>query len=144
MKILNKLIFVLLTVLAFNNYANTQLEFYQNKINLNTVYPSANQVKPMKKVPALRVFSDGKEIGYIIVNSDYSETIGYSGKPIDLAIGIDNEGEIKGVQLLKHSEPIILTGIPEQLLIDTFIRYSGFNIVNLSDLVHGLCNWIIW
>ena len=83
----------------------------------------------MKKIPALRVLSDGKEIGYIIVNSDYSETIGYSGKPIDLAIGIDNEGEIKGVQLLKHSEPIILTGIPEQRLIDTFIRYSGFNIV---------------
>ncbi len=129
MKILNKLIFVLLMVLAFNNYANTQLEVYQKKIDLSVVYPGASQVKPMKGMPALRVLLSGKQVGYVIVNTDYNETIGYSGKPIHLAIGIDNDGEIKGVQLLKHSEPIILTGIPEKRLTDTFIRYEGFNIV---------------
>lgn len=129
MKILNKLMFVLLMVLTFNNYANTQLEVYQQKIDLSVVYPDASQVKPMEGISALRVLLNGEKVGYVIVNTDYNKTIGYSGKPIHLAIGIDNDGEIKGVQLLKHSEPIILTGIPEKRLTDAFVRYTGFNIV---------------
>ncbi|MBA5247996.1 MAG: FMN-binding protein, partial [Gammaproteobacteria bacterium] len=129
MKTLNKLIFILLMILTFSSYANSQLEVYQKKIDLSLVYPGASYVKPMQEVSALSVFLAEEQVGYVIINTDYNETIGYSGKPMHVAIGIDNEGEIKGAQLLKHSEPIVLVGIPEKRLTDAFRRYDGFNVV---------------
>jgi NosR/NirI family nitrous oxide reductase transcriptional regulator len=43
----------------------------------------------MDNTPALRVFQNQKPVGYVIINTDFNETIGYSGKPIHIAIGIN-------------------------------------------------------
>ncbi len=114
---------------VFAAYAESQLQVYKDKIDLNIVYPGANNAQVMDKIQALKVSVDGDQVGYVVVNTDYNETIGYSGKPIHVAIGISNKGEIKGAQLLKHSEPIVLIGIPEKKLTDTFVRYEHFNMV---------------
>ena len=38
----------------------------------------------MDNTPALRVFQNQKPVGYVIINTDFNETIGYSGlrKPV--------------------------------------------------------------
>jgi len=129
MKNIKKILFTLLVFLSTFGYAEFQIDIYNEKIDLTTVYPGLVSTKKMEDTPALRVYKDNKAVGYIIINTDFNETIGYSGKPIHVAVGIDNNSKIQGVQLLKHSEPIVLIGIPEKQLTDTFVRYDNFNVI---------------
>ena len=63
--------------------------------------------------------------GYVFLSTDIVDIPAYSGQPIITLIGMDTRGVITGVRILKHSEPILLTGIPESALV-TFIRqYIG-------------------
>lgn len=126
---IKKLFLTLFMSLSFIVHGDVQLDKFRNKIDLSIFYSGLITTQKMSNVPALRIFQGQKPIGYIIINTDFNETIGYSGKPIHIAIGIDNNGQIQGVQILKHSEPIVLTGIPEKRLTDKFIRYKNFNVI---------------
>ncbi len=126
--LMKKLIFIPLILLSFVVHGS-QLEKFEDKIDLSITYPGLVTTKKMNTMPVLRVYQNQKPVGYILVNTDFNESIGYSGKPIHVAIGIDNEGQIQGVQLLKHSEPIVLAGIPVKRLTDNFVRYKDFNVI---------------
>ncbi|MBI5861972.1 MAG: 4Fe-4S binding protein [Rhodocyclales bacterium] len=67
----------------------------------------------------------GELIGYVFLSTDIVDIPAYSGKPMVTLIGMDTRGIIRGVRVLKHSEPILLVGIPEAQL-DRFIaQYIG-------------------
>ncbi|WP_293237356.1 NosR/NirI family protein [Paludibacterium sp.] len=63
--------------------------------------------------------------GYVFLSTDIVDTMGYSGKPIVTLIGMDTKGTITGVRVLKHSEPILLVGIPENKLLAFLQQYVG-------------------
>lgn len=69
----------------------------------------------------------GKKIlaGYVFLSTDIVDIPGYSGKPIVTLIGMDTKGIITGVKVLKHSEPILLVGIPEPELAKFIHQYVG-------------------
>ncbi|WP_287880596.1 NosR/NirI family protein [Aquitalea sp.] len=69
--------------------------------------------------------ADKKLKGYVFLSTDIVDTQGYSGKPIVTLIGMDGSGHISGVRVLKHSEPILLVGIPENKLTDFLNQYLG-------------------
>ena len=77
-------------------------------------------------VEAYRKGTSGQElVGYVFLSTDIVDIPAYSGKPVVTLIGMDTGGKIRGVRILKHSEPILLVGIPEAKL-DRFIaQYSG-------------------
>ncbi len=52
-------------------------------------------------------------IGYVFLSTDIVDIPAYSGKPVVTLLGMDREGIITGVKILRHSEPILLLGIPE-------------------------------
>ena len=54
-----------------------------------------------------------------------TDTPAYSGKPVVTLIGMDTTGRFTGVKILKHSEPILLLGIPESALIKFNNQYLG-------------------
>jgi NosR/NirI family nitrous oxide reductase transcriptional regulator len=56
-------------------------------------------------------------LGYAYLNSDFTSSIGYSGKPIHIVVGIDPKGIIRGFKLVDHKEPIVLIGIPEEKVV---------------------------
>lgn len=58
---------------------------------------------------------DGKKqlVGYVFLSTDIVDIPAYSGKPIVTLIGMDAQGIITGIRILRHSEPILLVGIPE-------------------------------
>ena len=60
-------------------------------------------------VPA---YTGQQRIGYVYLNTDVVSAVGYSGKPINILVGIDNNGRIAGARLVEHHEPIVLVGIP--------------------------------
>ena len=66
-----------------------------------------------------------KRIGYVFLSTDIVDIPGYSGKPIVTLIGMDNKGVITGARVLRHSEPILLLGIPEEALTRFVHQYVG-------------------
>lgn len=106
-----------------------------SKFELSEIFPgSARMGAPQGSPVAAEVFDNNdKKIGYVFVNTDYLPTIGYSGKPIHMAIAMDMVGKIVGAKLLKHSEPIVLVGIPDakiKAFIDGYVGLDAIEIVN--------------
>lgn len=64
-------------------------------------------------------------IGYVFLSTDIVDIPAYSGKPVVTLIGMDTDGIITGVKILKHSEPILLVGIPEEKLTRFTRQYVG-------------------
>ncbi|WP_430514614.1 FMN-binding protein, partial [Pannonibacter phragmitetus] len=79
-------------------------------------------------LPVADVLSGGKTVAYAFVTSDFTSTTGYSGKPIHVMAAIGTDGLLKGVKLLKHSEPIVLVGIPEARMVELIEGYKGLDI----------------
>jgi NosR/NirI family transcriptional regulator, nitrous oxide reductase regulator len=55
----------------------------------------------------------GARLGWAYLNTDVTNSVGYSGKPIRILVGIDAAGTVRGLKLVEHHEPIVLIGIPE-------------------------------
>ncbi|ACB33750.1 FMN-binding domain protein [Leptothrix cholodnii SP-6] len=66
-----------------------------------------------------------KLVGYVMLSTDITDTPAYSGKPVVTLIGMDASGRFVGVKVLKHSEPILLLGIPEGALTKFNDQYLG-------------------
>lgn len=69
--------------------------------------------------------NDRKLIGYVFLSTDIVDIPAYSGKPVVTLIGMDTQGIVTGVRVLKHSEPILLLGIPEAELTKFIKQYLG-------------------
>ena len=68
---------------------------------------------------------DRELIGYVFLSTDIVDIPAYSGKPIVTLIGMDTKGIITGTKILRHSEPILLLGIPEGELTKFMKQYVG-------------------
>ena len=67
-------------------------------------------------------------------STDITDTPAYSGKPVVTLIGMDTQGRFVGVKVLKHSEPILLLGIPESALLNFNAQYLGKSV---ADKIEG-------
>lgn len=94
------------------------------------VLPGASEFSRRKGMPTYvegyaGTGAERRIVGYVFLSTDIVDIPAYSGKPVVTLIGMDTSGIITGVRILKHSEPILLAGLPESVLV-TFIRqYLG-------------------
>ena len=106
------------------------LEKFLPEINAAELAPGADGFGPIRAdLPVAPVLKGGETIGWAFIASDFVGTTGYSGKPIHTMIAISPDAKVLGVKLVKHSEPIVLIGIPEakiQAMADT---YTGLDLV---------------
>jgi NosR/NirI family nitrous oxide reductase transcriptional regulator len=94
------------------------------------VLPTADSFSNRKGRPAYVEgyrTEDGKKTlaGYVFLSTDIVDIPAYSGKPVVTLLGMDTRGIITGVRILKHSEPILLVGIPETALTKFTLQYHG-------------------
>ena len=90
---------------------------FLSKVPATDIFDNADGYgEVMADKPIVPVIKQKKTIGYVFLNTDFSGSIGYSGKPIIILIGLDNRGHIAGAKLVKHTEPIVLAGIPKRKL----------------------------
>jgi NosR/NirI family nitrous oxide reductase transcriptional regulator len=96
------------------------------------VFPGAATFSPRKgQPPYVEAYgapdASGKPalLGYVMLSTDITDTPAYSGKPVVTLIGMDTAGRYVGVKVLKHSEPILLLGIPESALVKFNDQYLG-------------------
>lgn len=80
-------------------------------------------------IPVVQVLRGGDRIGWAYITSDFVSTTGYSGKPIHTMVAIDDAAQVTGVLLVKHSEPIVLIGIPDAKVKALVANYRGLNLV---------------
>jgi NosR/NirI family nitrous oxide reductase transcriptional regulator len=92
------------------------------------VMPGAESFSPRKGRPAYVEARAGDNlIGYVFLSTDIVDIPAYSGKPVVTLMGMDTAGKIVGVKILKHSEPILLVGIPESELTKFIYQFVGKN-----------------
>ena len=78
--------------------------------------------------PAIELVGTDGRVGWAFVTSDFVSTTGYSGKPIHTLVGVDEDAVITGVEIVEHSEPIVLIGIPESKIRAATERYRGLDL----------------
>lgn len=88
--------------------------------------------EPQGDPPLLPVFAADRLLGYVYLNSDFTGAIGYSGKPVNMLIGIDPEGIITGLKLVEHKEPIVLVGVPERRVVEAINKLLGTSIAPIA------------
>lgn len=73
-------------------------------------------------------------LGYVMLSTDITDTPAYSGKPVVTLIGMDKAGRYVGIKVLKHSEPILLLGIPESALTGFNDQYKGKKVTDKIEV----------
>jgi transcriptional regulator of nitric oxide reductase len=97
---------------------------------LTTVFPAAERIGPFVGTPNAAVaYKGNRPIGYVFSTLEVIGSVGYSGKPIDILAGVDNEGTITGAFLKRHQEPILVIGVPEESLHEFVAGFTGLSVV---------------
>lgn len=81
------------------------------------------------ELPVAPVLKDGETVAWAFITSDFVGTTGYSGKPIHVMVAVDPDATVTGVRLVKHSEPIVLIGIPEAKMQALTADYAGLDLL---------------
>jgi NosR/NirI family nitrous oxide reductase transcriptional regulator len=63
--------------------------------------------------------------GYVWLSIDVVDIPGYSGQPLVVLVGMDTRGVITGVRMIRHSESIVVAGLPEAALDHFAQQYVG-------------------
>lgn len=123
------LAFGLFTALAAEAHAAPLISEWLDHAQPSELVPGADSYGPPRDdVPVVPALKDGELIGWVFLTSDFVPTAGYSGKPIHILAGISNDAVITGVRLVKHSEPIVLVGIPEARIKAVTEKYAGLDL----------------
>lgn len=91
--------------------------------------PGADAFGPIRDdVAVAPILKGGETIAFAFLTSDFVGTTGYSGKPIHVVAAIDHDAVLTGVKLVKHSEPIVLIGIPNSKMVKLTEGYAGLDL----------------
>jgi NosR/NirI family nitrous oxide reductase transcriptional regulator len=108
--------------------AESRLPEFLKRFERGQIFPGANRFGPVEgSPPAVAAFGGDRLLGYVYLNADVVNSTGYSGKPINIVVGIDLNGKIVGLQLAEHHEPIVLIGIPPAKITAFLEGYIGHN-----------------
>jgi NosR/NirI family nitrous oxide reductase transcriptional regulator len=102
------------------------------------LFPSADRIDaPEGEFLASRVYQQDEQIGYLFLNSAVVNSVGYSGKPIHVIVGVSIDGVIRSARLLEHHEPIVLIGIPESRITPLIDNFVGLDLVDAARTVNA-------
>ena len=114
--------------------AASGLASYLPKVAPADFFPGADRFGPPQGDPPIVPVYRGDQLqGFVYLNSDFANATGYSGKPIQLLVGIDAKGVLTGLKLVEHKEPIVLVGIPEKRILDAVNRLIGADMARVAS-----------
>jgi NosR/NirI family transcriptional regulator, nitrous oxide reductase regulator len=100
------------------------------------VFPGADAVAAEEGAPpAAVVLRDGVLVGYVFRTRQVVASRGYSGKPFDVAVGLDLDGRITGAEIIEQEEPILVIGVDPAALAAFVAAHRGHD-VRQPLLVH--------
>jgi len=104
--------FILLVCLMFLGVAGSvraegQPDWLSDE-TIKRLFPQAIYTDPPSgEPPVIDVHGAGSHIGYLFSTDELTDVVGFSGAPFNFVVGLDLDGEIVGVVLVEHHEPII-------------------------------------
>ncbi len=90
--------------------------------------PSLERIETVP--PGWRITGPDGLVGYIASTWESAESVGYSGRPIDILVGITPDAHIAGAELMRHEEPVLTLGISTQ---DIEAYVDGFAGLDLTQ-----------
>ena len=113
-----KVLLTLIMSLVATSYVaptNAQDRVAGNAAALFPGYGGGLRTGPQSETPpAAEVFAGSKLIGYAFSTRAVTQSVGYSGRPLDILVGLGIDGTIKGTRLVAQEEPILVIGIRPQ------------------------------
>jgi NosR/NirI family transcriptional regulator, nitrous oxide reductase regulator len=123
------------TAILVDARAAGRLNDYLGKVEPAELVAGANRFGPPQGDPAIvGAYKDDQFLGFVYLNSDFANATGYSGKPIQVLVGIDPKGVLTGLKLVEHKEPIVLVGIPEKRILEAVNKLIG---ADMDRVVRG-------
>ncbi|MFI5011538.1 MAG: 4Fe-4S binding protein [Hyphomicrobiales bacterium] len=124
---------LLLASPAWPASAESRLEEFLTGVAPAEIVPGADRFGPAEGQPPLvAAMAGARLLGYVYVNADWVNSTGYSGRPIQILVGLATDGHITGTRLMDHHEPIVLIGIAPAR-IESFINgYVGRNALEIA------------
>ncbi|SUS05573.1 Protein NirI [uncultured Defluviicoccus sp.] len=106
---------------------------------LEVVFPGAHAAGPFEGQPAAAAVraTDGRLAGYVVSTFETVGSTGYSGKPLDVLVGVDLAGAITGALLVRQTEPILVIGITEEDLRRYVAGFTGIDLTLRGTLAAG-------
>ncbi len=71
---------------------------------------------------------DGADAGYVFETEPLAPLPGFSGIPINLLVAMDKQGKLLKVEILRHNEPIFVSGLGEAPFHEFVAQYGGLSI----------------
>ena len=107
---------------------------FLEKAPVSDIVPGADTYGALRDdVPVVPALKGEEVVGYVFLTSDFVTTTGYSGKPIHVVMGVDADAKVTGVKLVKHSEPIVLIGIPDSKIQRVTEGYAGVDLIKEAE-----------
>ncbi|MDH5446193.1 MAG: NosR/NirI family protein [Gammaproteobacteria bacterium] len=123
----NKAAYISLFITLVNIITPAQAENNSpQELPWKSIFPEASKISSFEGKPeSSKVYEGRKIIGYLFLTNQIAPIPAYSGRPINMLVGIDTKGIIKGIRIIEHHEPILLVGIPESTLDEFVNQYIG-------------------
>jgi NosR/NirI family transcriptional regulator, nitrite reductase regulator len=95
--------------------------------------PEFFSISPTRKsAGAWRIEGPGGLVGLVASTAEVSGSVGYSGQPIDILVGITPDGRISGAVLMKHSEPVLTLGISDEDIERYVNGFAGYDLKSVQ------------
>jgi len=93
------------------------------------VFPGATRFGRYQGEPPAALAYDGdRAVGYVFSTRAVVASVGFSGKPLDVLVGIDLDGVITGAKIMHQEEPILVVGVSPDMLGDFVAQFRGRDI----------------
>ncbi|MEC7282762.1 MAG: hypothetical protein VXW48_03940 [Pseudomonadota bacterium] len=99
------LLFLSTNVLAQSDATDIPQDIYK-------IFPNATRVGEMHTdIKVTPVYQLQQLLGYVFESNDFVDFIGFSGKPVNVVIGLDTQCNVVDLFVKKHRDPIFMKGI---------------------------------
>lgn len=78
--------------------------------------------------PVWRIFGAEEPAGFIASTWEVAGSVGYSGRPIDIVVGVSSDARIAGAELIHHNEPILTLGISSEDIAKYVSAFAGYDL----------------
>jgi NosR/NirI family nitrous oxide reductase transcriptional regulator len=103
---------------------------------LAEVVPEATRIgAPQGEPVAAPAYRDGELVGYVFHTREVVQSVGYSGKPLDVLVGLGLDGRITGAEIQEQNEPILVIGVSHEDLEQFVDQYRGVDVREPVEVV---------
>lgn len=96
---------------------------------LDRVFPAATHFGSMDGTPpAIPAYRNKDIVGYVFRTHTVVQSLGLSGKKLDILAGLDLNGVITGAVIIEHHEPILAIGVSSKDLEAFVASFTGRNV----------------